>query len=380
MSRWVDFLHHVSSHRVCDGNRATHLPGDDFTIRSLWEAIDNADEQIWMTMYLLKADEVGRGTLHRLKRAAHRGVEVRVIFDHFASIYLDDKDLRPLRRAGGQVVFFHRIWPPSRKKGQLTIRNHRKLAVIDGRHGFCGGLNLSEAYGGDDFGHWMFDDTMLRVEGPCVRDMAEAFRHTWREVTGTDCEPLPRPAPFPDGVPAAVLEMDPRRPSTHLRHVLGRAIAQAEDKCYIATPYFIPAPWLHNALLHAAEQGADVRIVTAGKTDVALARAAGQYRYGTYLRAGIRIYEMNARVLHSKTVTIDGAFGVIGSFNLDLWTSRHVLDLSIALADEKLAASMEDEFQVHIGNADEVNLDEWRQRSTIKRLAEFSAYYGMRYI
>lgn len=377
MDRWQRFLHDLPDDRVTDGNRAEHIAEDRKILPAVWDALDRAEESIWMSMYTIGADEVGRGTLHRMAEAARRECDVRLIYDHFGSFNLEKRDLEPLRRAGVQVAVFNPFWPPWKKRGSTIVRNHRKLTIIDGREAFCGGFNFAEGYASRAFGPWTFDDTMARVEGPCVRDLASVFAHTWRELTGEDLSLPPRRDPFPEGYTTAVLELDPRRDQTQLISTLAGAIRQAQSHCYFATPYFTPPLPLYEALLEATRKGVDVRILTAGETDRPPARLAGWHCYGMFIQNGARIFEKFGRIQHSKTVTIDGQFGSIGSFNMDAWTSRHTLDLNLVFASEEIATALEEEFFEDLEeDPREITQEDCERRSPLQRLGHQITYHA----
>jgi cardiolipin synthase len=372
MPNWEAFLHdatrrHAGEPRASAGNRLLHLIDDDRITQAVWDAIEDAQQRVWVSMYLLKPDRVGRGTIARLAQAAKRGVEVRLICDGFTSWDLTEQDLGPLRRAGGEVVYFHPVWPFQKEATPLGLRhfptrNHRKLFLIDGETALCGGFNLSEFYAGRAHGHFFFDDTVLRADGPVAHDLARVFARTWQEITGSAPPLPPRPAPHPEGARAAALETDSRR-DTPLAPFLVEAITRAEERCVFVTPFFVPPRPFYDALLGAARRGVDVRILTAGDTDRVVARWAGWHSYDALLGAGARIYEMKGRVLHSKTVTIDGAFGSVGSYNMDAWTTRHCLDLSVVFCDAGVAGSLEHEFRLGLKDADEVTLADVRARN-----------------
>ena len=361
--------------RVTEGNRVEHLPDDNRSVRRIWEALEGAEQRVWMSMYILNPGKVGTGTLQRLADAARRGCEVLLLYDGVGSITLRAHHLAPLRRAGGQVAVFNRVWPPWRKTGSLRIRNHRKLILIDNRIGFCGGQNLSQEFAGRHYGEdWTFDGSMTYVEGPCVGDLADVFLRTWHEVTGMHRELPSRAEPFADGVTVEVIETDPRRGETRLIEVVRAAVERARERCYMSSPYFIPASWLKEVLLDASRRGVDVRIVTAGDSDVALALAAGRACYGPLLDGGVRIYEMYGRTLHAKTLMVDGFLGSVGSYNFDLWTSRHVLDVAVAVADQTYAGAVRQEFETFLEQAKEISLEAWQERSPLRKAYQRAAF------
>lgn len=381
MSDWTDFLTDLHADRTSHGNDLRHLDVDHETIEAIWSGIEGADERAWMSMYTLGPDAVGRGTLARLAAAAHRGVDVRLIYDHVGSFALSDDALDPLRRAGGHVAAFHPVWPPWRARGEGWIRNHRKLLVLDGAAGFCGGMNLGHHFVHvQRDGRAQFDDTMVRIEGPAVHGLATLFSRTWEEATGEALSLPARPAAGDGDATVVVLETDPRRPETHLIATIGGAIRRARERVHITTPYFIPDVWLRDALQDALGRGVRVRILTAGRTDVALARLAGHAHYEPLLDAGAQLYEMQGRTIHTKKLTVDDAFCAVGSYNFDVWTSRHVLDASIATVAPALAASFEAEFADDLDHALPIDPDRWRTRGRVHRLAERAALVLARHL
>ena len=386
MPDWDDFLRnasrrHAGERRASTGNRLLHLIDDDRITSTVWEALEGAEQHAWVSMYLLTPDTIGHGTLARLADAARRGVDVRLICDGFTSWNLSERDLTPLRHAGGQMVFFNPVWPFQQEAfawdlRKFGTRNHRKLFIIDGETALCGGFNLSLFYAGRSHGSWVFDDTLLRVRGPAVHDLARVFARTWEELNG-EAPPLPaRPAPHPTGgAPAAALETDPRR-TTPLGPFLVEAIERAQEQCLFVTPFFVPTAPFYRALLKAARRGVDVRILTAGDTDRVVARWGGWHVYDPLLEAGARIYEMEGRILHSKTIALDGAFGSIGSYNMDVWTTRHCLDLNVVFSDERTARSLKHEFRIGLREAYEVTLDDVRARSTLHKALHALTYHA----
>ncbi len=385
MNRWHSFLQSLPTEHVSEGNRVEHIVYDDEILRAIWETLDEAEARVWMSMYALKPDEVGHGTLARLTKAARRGCEVLLVCDYFGSFGLRESDLEPLRRAGGRVVLYNRPWPPWKKNGALLVRDHRKLIIVDDRRALCGGFNMTEEYA-EGYDAWVFDDTMAALEGPCVQDLAHFFARTWEEKTGERPTVPAREDASAEaseeadgGVPVAVLEIDPRRRAESLLpRVLEKAIAQAERSCRLATPYFVPPDWLYDALLAAAQRGVDVRILTAGQTDRAIARWAGWHCYAELLNNGVRVHEMFGRILHSKTLAIDGQLGSIGSYNMDAWTSRHTLDLNVVFADEAAASSLQEEFEMGLEMAEEVTPERCEKRSFFSRRLAQIVYHAYR--
>ena len=357
-----------------DGNRVIYLSDDNEVMHLFWESIARAQKRVWMTMYALLPDRVGQTTLDALMSAAARGCDVILIYDAVGSSPLKEPHLTPLREVGAHVVKFNPLWP-GRRHGHITLRNHRKLLLVDDALAYCGGMNIGAPYTHAPLGtsKRKFDDAVLQLEGPCVHDLAAVFVSTLTEITPLS-RSLVAPPPYPNGARVHVLPADPRQPETPWQQALEALIDKAHQRCFLTTPYFIPPPWLSTALSRAKQHGTDVRVLTAGQSDSVLARAAGRHCYGSLLRQGIRIYEKYGNTLHAKTLISDGVYSFVGSSNMDRWTSRHLLDLNVTVCNTSLASSLEDAFFEHLNTAKEVTLAAWQARSPLSRLTHRAAF------
>ena len=122
----------------------------------------------------------------------------------------------------------------------------------------------------------------------------------------------------------------------------------------------------------------EVKILTAGRSDVRLVRLASQHLYGRLLAAGVRVFELDARVLHAKTMAVDGVYAAVGSFNLDHWSDRRNLEVNVSFLDERTAAEIEAQFERDVEGAREVMLARWKGRTWGQRVLHWAAYQLMR--
>lgn len=360
---------------VSQGNRVRVLIDGDEVFEAMWAAIAAAERSVVLTTYILEPDRVGERTLAELERAAARGCRVLVVLDSFGSHRVADERLSALRAAGATVIAFNPIVRWSAPLSRL-VRNHRKILVLDGRLAFCGGMNLAEEYAGTCHGSGLFRDTQLVLEGPCARDLAELVE---REASAG---PVTRAHGTIDsqglGSLVLILESHVRRQRRQIQKALRLTLGRTLERCYLTSPYFVPPQRLKTALVHAARRGVDVRVLTAGRSDVPIVRLASQHLYGHLLRAGVRIFELEARVLHAKTVTIDGVYASVGSFNLDYWSDRRNLEVSVSVLDRGAAGELEQQFLRDLEGAQEVRLERWMKRSRFARMAGWLAYQLLR--
>jgi cardiolipin synthase len=301
-------------------------------------------------------------------------VEVILLVDALGSPKLTA--LAPLTQAGARVQIFN---PPFSWKRRRPIlqRDHRKILVVDDV-GFCGGMNISEDYAGHRRGNALFRDSHALLEGPCVHDLARIFAATVQSTTRRRLALPARAAPMDGGVLVQVLESDVPRKKRHIQRALYQTLGHAEKSCFLTTPYFCPPHRMLKALMHAARRGVDVRVLTAGMSDVPIVAIGARHLYGNLLNAGVRIFEMKKRTLHAKTVTIDGVYASVGSFNLDRWSFERNLECNFAAIAPDLAAQLERCFATDVELGDEVKPEQWVVRSLWVRLIGWLAYQLMR--
>jgi len=345
-------------------NRVRVLADGDQVFEDMWAAIASASRAVLLNTYILEPDRVGERTLQELERAAARGCRVLLALDAFGSHRVSTARLDALRAAGVRVQLFNPVVRWSSPLSRL-VRDHRKILVVDERVAFCGGLNFAEEYAGERHGTGLFRDTQLALEGPCARDLAQLI------------EPQGRAAPAAaraEGALVLILESHVRRQRRAIQKALRTMLGRALVHCHLTSPYFVPPPRLVRALVHAARRGVDVRVLTSGRSDVPLVRLASQHLYGRLLRRGVRIFELDARVLHAKTVTVDGVFASVGSFNLDYWSDRRNLEVLVGVLDRQAAGVVEEQFQRDLAGAREIELKSWQSRGWPRRLLHWTAY------
>lgn len=363
---------------VSEGNRLHFLADGDEAFEEMWAAVAGAHHSVHLTTYILEPDRVGERTLAELEAAAGRGCEVLLVVDAFGSHRLPEARLRTLRAVGIGVLVYNPIvrWPLGAAR---LVRNHRKILVVDRKLAFCGGRNVAEEYAGPRHGTALFRDTQLVVEGPAANDLALLVEDLAGEMQARPVRlagPVPRAGD--EGSVVQILESNGRRQRRAIQRALRTKLGRAVERAYLTSPYFVPTPRTLRALEVAAGRGVDVRVLTAGRSDVPVVRRAAQHLYGRLLEAGVRVYELRESVLHAKTAVIDGVSASVGSFNLDHWSERRNLEVVVSAFDPAAARELERQFEGDLAGAHEVTLEGWRKRSWGVRVMGWVAYQVLR--
>lgn len=332
------------------------------------EAIRGARQRVLLENYIVRDDAVGREFRDALVERAQAGVFVAVVVDWVGCLGQSRNGFwAPLRAAGGEVRIYN---PPQlgHPLGWLS-RDHRKSLVVDGSIGFLSGVCISAKWLGDperNVPPWR--DTGVALRGPVVAELEAAFAQTWSE-TG---EPL-REFPTSTGSSVAPGEVSLRliatQPSTAGMYRLDQLIASlARKTLWLTDAYFVGiAPYVQ-ALVAAARDGVDVRLLVPGSSDIPAVAAMSRSGYRPLLKAGIRVFEWNGSMLHAKTAVADGQWARVGSSNLNIasWLSNQELD--VAIEDADFAGQLAAQYERDLAHATEIVLAPRRRRGRGERV------------
>jgi len=342
---------------------------------AMLQAIALARETIHLETYILRADETGRRFAEALGERAAAGVRVRLMFDAFGALGLDDGYLGRLRSAGVRVVAYRPV-APWRPRWGLWRRNHRKTLVVDGAVGFTGGINIGDEYAA---GGWK--DLHVRIEGPAVGTLDALFRATWMTAGGEPiAEQAGAPTASPGSVLATVIANEDLLSRFEIRRAYVHAIRRARGTIRILNAYFIPDARVRRALRQAARRGVDVRVVVPAFPDIRLAHWASRHLYARLLRAGIHIHEWTGPMMHAKAAVVDRSWCAIGTYNLDYRSLLLDLEVIVAALDRDFAGSVHDDVERDLSSCREVVAETWRRRPMLDRLLEWGAYRLRRWL
>ena len=363
------------------GNRLTLLRNGAEFFPALVAAIDSAMSDVRIETYIFEDDEAGRAVADALSRAAARGARVRLLIDGFGSRDLPAAFVARLEGAGVAVRRFRpeRGW--LRLRRNRLRRLHRKIALVDGRVGFVGGINILDDRTGHE-GEGPRYDYAVRVEGPLLADIYPVVHRLWwlvsalsrREREPGHAPPPVHPGPVGDTTAAFVFR-DNFRHRHDIEALYLEGIRAARREIFIACAYFMPGWRMRHALMEAAGRGVRVAIVVQGWSDHRLFQKASRVLYGTLLDHGIEIYEYERSELHAKAACVDGRWATVGSSNLDPFSLLLAREANVAVMNEAFARELRESIDGEIRHgAKAVPRLLWKRRPFVERVAGWFAY------
>ena len=330
------------------GGSCVELLDEGAGIDAMARAVEGAERFVHLEFYLVALDAHTEPLFAAMEAAVARGVTVRVLFDHLASLRSPGyRAMRTrLRDAGVHARPMLPVWPTTREWLRPDLRNHRKLLVVDGLVAFTGSQNVIDPSYDKRSNvrrglRWV--DLMARVEGPVVTELNSVFRTDWYSETGDPLsDEVADAAPLPAGtrwtLQAQVLPSGPGFPTRNNLRVFVGLVHAARRRLVVVSPYFVPDESLMLAITSAAQRGVDVELFVCARGDQFLVHHAQRSYYPQLLDAGVRIWLYPAPyVLHTKLVRVDEEVVALGSSNLDMRSFELDLELTLLVLGEEFA-------------------------------------------
>ena len=328
-------LSKISGAKVFDGGKQEYFPLGEAKWDRLLSDLESAQTFIYLEYFIIEEGEFWNSILDVIRRKAAEGVDVRLVYDDFGCMTTLPADYdKQLKRFGIHARPFARLKPSA--DGEFNNRSHRKIAVIDGKIGYTGGINLADEYVNRivRFGHWK--DTAVRLEGRAVWELTRLFLSDFGFAAPGELpvnyELYPEPLchgkgfviPFGDG-PRPVYKREAAKST------IMSIITSAKRYVYVTTPYLIIDNDMCTALEHAALGGVDVRIILPHVPDKKLVLEISRSYYPRLMRAGVRIYEYTPGFIHSKVYLSDDGVAMVGTVNMDYRSLVHHFECAALL-------------------------------------------------
>jgi len=387
------------------GNQITLLHNGVQYFPALLDAIAHAQHSVHLETYIFNLDRTGQALLAQLTEARQRGVRVRLVIDGFGSrVYA--RDIERHCRAAGVQCRVYRPEPPGLRNWRVDPRRlrrmHRKVAVVDGRIAFVGGINVLDDFEDvPDDGVGPRFDVAVRIQGPLVLDIVRAQRRLWlrmawlklprtsedwaaasqrliRWARKRDEQLLQTYTQYVDGCRAILLQRDNLRFRHTIESAYLMALHQAQRSVLIANAYFLPGRRFRLALKRAAARGVCVRLLLQGRSEYPLQHRATRHLYRNLLAQGVELYEYMASFLHAKVAVIDDA-ATVGSSNLDPFSLLLAREANVFIDDASFAGQLRSllEREMH-EHARAVKWHDLQQRSWFGRLLDAASYIMLR--
>ncbi|MBL4886070.1 MAG: cardiolipin synthase [Planctomycetaceae bacterium] len=355
---------------VVRGNHYDLIAQTDTLIEQLIDDINQAKKHIHLLFYIWRDDETGQLVSDALLAAKARGVECKVLVDAVGSRPFLRKKAAELRKQGIEI---HAVLPVNlfrSRLGRFDMRNHRKIVIIDGRIGYTGSQNIANA----DYGtkQIIWHDLMMRLEGPVVLQLQAVFSTDWHAATHQELD-REDVFPVPEEAGNCILETFPSGPTyetQNLHRLIVAAIYHATEEIIITTPYFVPDESLLQAFEVARLRGVRIVLVVPEQFDQILVSAAQRSYYQALLEQGVEIHLFQPGLLHSKTLTIDKKFALVGTSNMDIRSFALNLELNLIMFGNEGTQPILKQQHLYLKETRPLQLAVWKQRPLWKQIVE----------
>ncbi|HHW82556.1 MAG TPA: phosphatidylserine/phosphatidylglycerophosphate/cardiolipin synthase family protein [Actinomycetales bacterium] len=344
------------------GNRCDVYTDGSRLYEAMLADIRTAQESIYFETFIWKGDSTGKAFKKELEDAAARGVEVFAVYDSFANIVVP----RSFKRFSPDmnVIAFPILTPGNPFAIRTYAKDHRKILVVDEQIGYVGGYNIGRLYADS----WR--DTHLRLEGPAVWELTNAFTDLWNSYRKPSHPELPDRGARAWEPRIRALQNLPDRMLFPVRGSYIDAIERAATSIKITQAYFLPDDTFIKAMLSAVERGVEVQLLIPENSNHVVADWAGRAVVSRLLRGGVRIHLFRHAMIHAKTMTVDGRWTTLGTTNIDRLSFTGNFEVNLEVYDEDLAHAMEETFARDLTNSRELTLEEWDRRGPVERMVE----------
>ncbi|PNR92106.1 MULTISPECIES: cardiolipin synthase [unclassified Petrotoga] len=346
---------------------------------SFFKEIENAKESINLEYYIVKDDETGKKLKDLLIKKAKEGVEIKFIMDKIGSGRLKKSYIKQLKNAGVEIAFYSYFLSPLLKfvNTQVNYRNHRKIAIIDSKIGFIGGINIGNEYiGKSSLGYWR--DLHLKVRGEAVNGLQKIFFEDYQTIVKAerkkekiDPSKYFKKQERKGNSLIQIAVSGPESENSSIMQTIHKMITIAKDHIYIATPYFIPNDSILSALKIAALSGIKVKILFPGKMDHFLVYFASRTYLEEIIKYGVEVYFYRKdRFIHSKFVSIDGLISTVGTANIDIRSFELNYEANLLIYDREKTKEIEDIFLEDLKISSHISQDYFNNQPFLIKFTE----------
>lgn len=369
-SKLIRLLYNNEKSKLTVKNEIKLINNGDKKMQLLLEDLNNAKHHIHIEYFIIKDDTLGTKFLNVLCNKAKEGIKVKIVIDDVGSS-ISSKMMRKLKDSGVELRKFMPVLF-SRFTGKMNYRDHRKIAIIDGKIGYVGGINISDNYvNSNNTRYWR--DTHIRIVGEAVKQLQILFFTTWDFVDDENVKISKDYFPENDCNDDVALQIAASGPDTDWSNIMESifvAITNAEKYIHITTPYFIPNDEIVTALQVAARSNIEVKLIVPKKSDSWIAEYATNSYLEKLLEAGVEVYQYTKGFVHAKTMVIDDVFSTVGTANMDYRSFNINFEVNALVYDEPFAKELNQVFSSDLEHTTQLKLDVWKKRAKSTKLIE----------
>lgn len=359
-----------------DNNQIKLLESGEEKFINLFQDINKAKHHIHLEYFNFRNDSIANALFDLLAQKVKEGVEVRAIFDAFGNSSnnqpLKKKHLKSIREKGIEIEKYDPMRFPW--INHAFHRDHRKIAIIDGKIGYTGGMNIADYYinGLPEIGDWR--DMHVRIEGEAVNNLQNIFLDMWNKTSKQNVNGIEYYPYLHDSIESevtynkvAIVDRYPRKAPKIMREVYCKAIESAKKKVQIINPYFTPIGCIKKAIKKALKNGVKVEIMIPGKSDIGFTPDAAMYIANKLRKKGADIYIFNGGFHHSKVMMVDSLYCTVGSTNLNSRSLMYDYEVNAFIFDTKTTNELMEIFKEDKKNSTLLTKEIYRKRTTWKK-------------
>ncbi|ERK28868.1 cardiolipin synthase [Clostridium intestinale] len=376
----IELLANNSDSPIFPNNDIKFYTNGEDKFNDLKEQLLNATHHIHLEYYIVKSDNIGNEIKDILIKKAKEGVRVRFIIDRVGA-KMKKAYIKDLKDNGIDIVFYSYFLAPLLRpiNTQINYRNHRKIAIIDGKVGFLGGINIGDEYlGKSKFGYWR--DTHLMVSGDFIMALQAVFLDDFLTIQKANNEYSFYDDEFDQYFPATSVKNDvlmqlvksgPDSEFPAIMQGMLKMITMAKKNIYISTPYFVPNESIMDALRIASLGGVDIKIIFPEQADHFTVNKASRTYLGELMRCGVKVYFYDKTAfIHSKTMTVDGKLFTLGTANMDIRSYDLNYEINCVVYDEHKTKELDDIFNNDLLRCREFPLEEYENEGKVDKFIE----------
>jgi cardiolipin synthase len=372
LTQSITLAHQLGDFEAVGGNDLELLPDYGSVIDRLVSDIDQAQKHVRLLFYIFQNDVIGRRVIESLLAAVERGVSCSLMVDAVGSKQLLTTSADELRSKGIDVLAALPVGIFRRKAARFDLRNHRKIAIIDGCVGYTGSQNITDPEFVPGFPN---EELMVRLTGPAVSHLqavyfADYYFETGREL---DRKEICREASKRGSSLVQIVPSGPGYRRQNGQELIVALIYGAQERIVITTPYFVPDEPFLQALRSAVLRGVEVHLVVSKNANQTVTQYAQRAYYENLLDAGVFVHLYEPRFLHAKHLTFDDSIALIGSTNMDIRSFALNEEINLLVYDSAVVAALRVLQEGYFSRSERISAEEWSRRTLVERVLQNSA-------